>query len=101
MNAASNSIAAQLFRSGATIESVMEQTGRARSTVTEYLSDFLRAEPQPSVDRWVSPVIYQRVAAAAAKVGTENLKPIFEALDGQVPYDDIRIVVTHLNTHGG
>ncbi|HEY3966280.1 MAG TPA: DNA helicase RecQ [Planctomycetaceae bacterium] len=92
---------ADLFRRGASIDDVMEHTSRARSTVTQYLCDFLQAEPQPSVEPWVSNEIYQRVAEAAEKVGIEKLKPIFEALEGRHSYDEIRIVVTHLRTHGG
>jgi ATP-dependent DNA helicase RecQ len=92
---------AELFRRRASIEEVMQHTNRARATVMDYLCDFLKAEPQPSVDAWVSKDVYQRVAQAAAKVGIEKLKPIFEALNSQIPYDEIKIVVAHLQTHGG
>jgi ATP-dependent DNA helicase RecQ len=92
---------AELFRRGASIEEVMRHTNRARATVMDYLCDFLRAEPQPSVDPWVSTETYRRVAEAAANVGIEKLKPIFEALEGQIAYDEIKIVVVHLPTHGG
>ncbi|MBI3862478.1 MAG: DNA helicase RecQ [Planctomycetia bacterium] len=90
-----------LFRRGATIEEVMQATGRARSTVSQYLADFLKAEPQTSVDAWVPREIYQRVADAARDVGIEKMKPIYEALDGTVSYDDIRVVVAHLAASGG
>jgi len=39
----------------------------------------------------------QTVTEAAAEVGTAYLKPIFDKLDGTIPYDAIRLVVTHLN----
>lgn len=92
---------AELFRRGASIEDVMQHTNRARATVMDYLCNFLRAEPQTSVDPWVSKEIYQLVANAATKVGIEKLRPIFDALGGQIPYDEIKIVVAHLETHGG
>jgi ATP-dependent DNA helicase RecQ len=93
--------AAQLYRQGATIEDVVRETSRARSTAVEYLCNFLRAEPPASVARWVSDDIYRTVSAVAARVGTEKLKPIFDALEGKYTYDDIRIVVTHLSARGG
>jgi ATP-dependent DNA helicase RecQ len=93
--------AAGLFRQGMTIEEVSRETNRARSTTVQYLCDFIRAEAPASVSPWVGPDLYRLVAAAAAQVGADKLKPIFDSLEGKVPYDDIRIVVTHLNACGG
>ena len=50
-----------------------------------------------SLSPWLPDELYQRVAAAARQVGTERLKPIFIALGEQVSYEDIRVVVSHLN----
>ena len=86
---------------GATIDDVVRQTNRARSTAVEYLCKFLRAEPPASVSRWVSDDIYREVAQVAARLGADRLKPIFDALNGKYTYDEIRIVVTHLNAGGG
>jgi ATP-dependent DNA helicase RecQ len=91
-----HTIAFELFRQGAAVEDVMHQMGRARSTVLDYLCEFIRAERPASVAAWIQPDVYQRVAAAARQVGTERLKPIFIALGEQVPYDEIRVVVAHL-----
>jgi hypothetical protein len=44
----------------------------------------------------VSQETYDRVAAAARRVGTERLKPIYLALEERVPYDEIRLVLAHL-----
>jgi ATP-dependent DNA helicase RecQ len=87
----------KLFREGAVLEDVMHQTGRARSTVVDYLCDFVREERPASLAPWVSMEVYQRVRAAARQVGTERLKPIYIALGEQVPYDDIRLVLAHLS----
>ena len=40
---------------------------------------------------WIFP------ADAAAKHGTQLLRPIFDHLGGTVPYEQIRLVVTHLS----
>jgi ATP-dependent DNA helicase RecQ len=93
--------AVELYRNGASIDDVVRATNRARSTVVEYLCNFLRAEPPASVSRWVSEEMYRAVSQVAARVGTDKLKPIFDDLEGKYSYDEIRIVVTHLNARGG
>jgi ATP-dependent DNA helicase RecQ len=86
----------ELFGKGATIEKVMHETGRARSTVCEYLAEFIRENAPSDITTWVSPKIYNQVAATARTVGSDRLKPIFIALDEQVPYEEIRLVISHL-----
>jgi ATP-dependent DNA helicase RecQ len=93
-------LAFDLFRQGAGIEDVMHQTGRARTTVLDYLGEFIRVERPASIARWVAQEVYQRIAAAARQVGTDRLKPIYLALGEQVPYAEIRLVVTHLQATG-
>jgi ATP-dependent DNA helicase RecQ len=85
-----------LFRQGTVIDDVMHQLGRARSTVLDYLCDYIRQERPATLNPWLSDHLYQRIAAAARKVGTDKLKPIFVALGEKIPYDQIRLVVTHL-----
>ena len=78
----------------------MEQTGRARSTVIGYLAEYIEREKPNSIDTWVSPETYARIEAASAEVGLGSLKPIFDKLEGTMPYDSIRLVVSHLTTQG-
>ncbi len=87
-----------MFRQGATLEEVSQQIGRARSTVSEYLSDFILAERPTSIAAWVSQSTYDQVHQAMRQVGSEPLKRIFVALNETVPYDQIRLVVAHLQT---
>ena len=84
------------FREGASIDEVVTRTQRGRSTVLDYLAEFIRAERPPSVAAWVNDAIYRRVAEAAQQVGTDRLKPIYLTLGEQVPYDEIRVVLAHL-----
>ena len=88
----------EMFRQGATLEEVSQQIGRARSSVSEYLSDFILAERPASIGAWVSQATYDQVHQVMRQVGTERLKPIFIALNETVPYDQIRLVVAHLQT---
>ena len=89
--------AVELFRQGAAIEDVMHQTARSRSTVVDYLCDFIREDKPESIETWIAADLYDRIAAAAEQHGSGKLKPIFIALEEKVPYDDIRVVVTHLS----
>jgi ATP-dependent DNA helicase RecQ len=86
----------QMFRNQASVEAVMQKLNYQRSTVLGYLADYIRSEKPASIETWVSLAVYQRVHDAARQVGTERLKPIYLALGEQVPYDEIRLVVAHL-----
>lgn len=94
-------LAAELFRRGTSIDEVARLTNRARSTTIQYLCDFIRDEAPHSIAAWVAPDVGKLVSEAAARLGADKLKPIFEALEGKVTYDDIRIVTMHLNVCGG
>jgi hypothetical protein len=85
-----------LFREGAVIEDVMHSIGRARTTVVDYLCDFIREERPASLSAWIPEATYRAHRRCARKVGTERLKPVFVALGEQVSYDEIRLVLATL-----
>ncbi len=87
--------AMRMFAEGATIEQVMSATGRARSTLTGYLVEFIESQHPESVQPWVPDAVYERVVEAATHLAADRLRPIFEHLDEQVPFDAIRIVLAH------
>jgi ATP-dependent DNA helicase RecQ len=87
-----------MFRQGASLDEVSQQIARARSTVYEYLSDFILAERPASIAAWVSEATYQQVHQMFRQLGTDRLKPIFLGLNESVPYDQIRLIVAHLQT---
>jgi ATP-dependent DNA helicase RecQ len=90
----------EMFREGKPVAEVADAIARAPGTAAQYLADFISETGPASVDAWVAPDLYQRVEEAADKAGAERLKPIFEALGGEVSYDDIRIVLAHLRSRG-
>ncbi len=94
-------LAFEQFRQGAAIEDVMHQTGRARSTVMDFLGEYVREERPKSIAPWVPDAVYQRIAMAARQVGSERLKPIYLQLGEQVSYDEIRLVLAHLTAGTG
>ena len=83
------------FRRGASISEVITHSGRVSSTVVKYLCMFIESERPASIVAWVPADIHERVLAAAKANPSSFLRPIYDALGGQVSYDMIRIVLTH------
>jgi ATP-dependent DNA helicase RecQ len=61
------------------------------------LSAFIQVERPERIDPWVDRDLQERIRAAASEVGHDRLKPVFLALNQEVPFNAIRIVLTHLN----
>jgi ATP-dependent DNA helicase RecQ len=88
-----------LFQQGRSIEAVAEAMNLTRGTIAKYLCDLVSQKRIHSIKPWISDDQYQRIATAARTSGLEWLKPIFLALNEQVLYDDIRLVVEHLKAN--
>ena len=93
---ASRREAAGLFRKGKTLEQVAQAMGRAKSTVSQYLVEYITAEKPESIATWVPAEVYKKVASAAAGGRFDNLKTLFIKLEEKVSYDHLRLVVAHL-----
>ena len=92
--------AASLFQRGLPLDEVAAQLGRARSTVAKYLLEWVELARPESVSPWVTETDYARIAAAVPAVGSERLKPLFDYFSGEVTYDTLRLVLTHLQCTG-
>ncbi|MFQ5415191.1 MAG: DNA helicase RecQ [Phycisphaerae bacterium] len=100
MAAAGNAVldkAFELFAAGVGIDAAAETLGRARGTTTGYLAQYIETKRPERIDEWVTPEAYAAVKDAIDEVGMAYLRPIFEKLDGAVPYDTIRLVVAHVS----
>ena len=86
-----------LFAKGASVEQVTATTGRAPSTTWGYLVEFVETRQPKRLNPWVDEKTYRAVADAVKKLRTEYLRPIFDHLDGKVPYEQIRVVIAHCN----
>ena len=75
--------------------------GKMESTACEYLCCFIHQERPDGIDAWVDRATQERIAAAARVHGSQRLKPVFLALNQEVPYDAIRVTLTYLNTRSG
>ncbi|HEY2383686.1 MAG TPA: DNA helicase RecQ [Terriglobia bacterium] len=91
-------IAFEMFARGESLQEVAARTERASSTACGYLVEFIKARKVERVDAWVDGETYIKVAEAANGLGTVYLKPIYDRLQEKVPYDQIRIVVAHLES---
>jgi len=88
-------LALTLFEQRASIDEVVERTQRAKSTVSNYLAEFILETVPVDIEAWVPRKTYDRVVAAVAEVGSDWLKPIFVKLEESVPYEEIRLVIAH------
>ncbi|MDA1050834.1 MAG: DNA helicase RecQ [Planctomycetota bacterium] len=93
---ASSIAAFPFFRQGTSIEEICQRMNRARSTVSGYLNDYLKHEKVVDPSTWVAPEVVQRIEQAIEQVGNERLQPIHQHLNGEIGYDEIRIVATCL-----
>ena len=78
------------------IAETAQKLTRAESTVRGYLDRFIRHEGISDPSPWVENATVQQIHAAIEAVGNDRLKPIFEHLGGDVPYDQIRVVANCL-----
>jgi ATP-dependent DNA helicase RecQ len=87
-----------LFAQGYDIERVSKAIERAKSTTLDYLRQYIAEQRPAKIDVWVDGATYRRIIEAAATSEDGRLKPIFERLGGEVPYEMIRLTLTHVQT---
>lgn len=90
----------EMFARNESLDDVVAAVKRSPGTVAEYLAEFIAERRPEKVDAWVNAATYREVAAAVCELGASPLRPIFERLDGKVPYDVIRIVAAHVDAVG-
>jgi ATP-dependent DNA helicase RecQ len=86
----------ELFGQGRTIQHVAATVNRAESTIVQYLVEFIQEEGISDPSFWVDPQTAKKIQLAIQKVGSKQLKLIFDHLNGQVDYNTIRITLACL-----
>ena len=86
----------ELFRGGVTLEEAARRAGRALSTATRYCIEWIATERPVRIAALVPDEVYARVEAALMTSEDGRLKPVFEALGGEVSYEILRLVSAHL-----
>jgi ATP-dependent DNA helicase RecQ len=82
------------FAQGQSIEAIQQATGLAASTISQYLSEYVRDHPNTDVTPWVRFGVIERVQSVINLSEDGRLKPIYEALNAEVPYDQIRLAMS-------
>jgi len=91
-------IVAEAYNAGETIQGLMDRYSVTAGTIIEHLTRYLAAgnrlrngEDFGSLTS-ATPEQMQAAAAAFDEVGTTFLKPVFDRLNGMLPYDDLKIL---------
>jgi ATP-dependent DNA helicase RecQ len=82
-----------LFDEGLSVEEVTERLGRELSTVYGYLDAYIRHRRVVDPVQWIAPHEVEKITAVAQQMGDSRLKPIYDALKGEIGYESIRVVV--------
>jgi ATP-dependent DNA helicase RecQ len=85
-----------LFDEGLSVEDVAQRLGRAVSTTYGYLDAYLRHRKVIDPVPWLASQEFEAIAEAVRQTGAERLKSIYEALNGRIGYEHIRIAVVCL-----
>ena len=86
----------RLLREGQTLEEIAKIRGRQLSTVVSAVANLLESGRVEFQRGWGSPEKQSVIAAACARVGFEQLKPLKDILPPEVTYDEIRLIVARL-----
>ena len=90
----------RMFGQGKSIELVAKKIERAVSTTAQYLEEFIENHDICDPSPWVSSEVYKHVEKAFIETGTEQLKPVYEMLEGRVDYESLRICRACLKNKG-
>jgi len=92
--------AAELFARGVSLPEASEALNRRPGTLGDYLAEYIRTNAIVDPSPWVEPGVAEKVKEAVEAVGADRLRPIFDYLDGQVPYETIRVCIACLRNAG-
>lgn len=84
-------LACKLFAQKKSIAETASILQHAESTAVQYLVEYIEREKITTPQPWVDQPTFQRVAAVAEQTGLERLKTIYDHLQGEIDYHQIRI----------
>lgn len=93
-------LAFDLFEQNLSIEEVSKSVNRAESTTTQYLVEYIKREKINKPYPWVNEQTFSRIIDAVKQVGSDRMKPIFDLLNGEIDYNQIRISVACFRNDG-
>jgi ATP-dependent DNA helicase RecQ len=78
------------------LDTIRERIDRAPSTVVKYLLEYVEARQLTQPEPWLSSRALERVRQAVALTGSEKLRILFDALDQDIDFNDIRLALVLL-----
>jgi len=92
-------LAFDLFEQKLSIEEVAKSVNRAESTTTQYLVEYIRQEKISNPYPWVDERVFGRIIGAVKRVGGDRIKPVFDLLNGEIDYNQIRVSLACLRNN--
>lgn len=83
----------ELFDQGLSIRDVAKKLDRIESTVTSHLLKYIAVRDITDASPWVAEAMIAKIKDAAESREDGRLKPVYEALGGEVSYEEIRMVL--------
>ncbi len=83
----------RLLGEGKTFSEIAQIRGRQVSTVVQMVADLIEKGRLNYRIEWVGEAAHQKVAEAVARLGSQWLKPLREALPPEITFEQIRLVV--------
>jgi ATP-dependent DNA helicase RecQ len=91
-----------MFANGESLDAVCQQIDRARSTLSQYLAEYIAEQKIADPSPWIEATKASRIRAAIDQVGSlERLAPIKEILGDDCHYEEIRVVVECIKVETG
>ncbi len=85
-------ITLDLFNQGLSVEQIAEQRLLKATTIQSHLAELLERGEAIDLDRLVSPERQAIIGEALEKHGSSALKPVYEALQEQYSYGELRLI---------
>ena len=92
-------LAFDMFERKLSIEEVAKSVSRAESTTTQYLVEYIKREKINNPYPWVNKQMFGRIIDAVKQVGSDRMKSIFDLLNGEIDYHQIRISIACLRNN--
>ncbi|MEQ1821789.1 MAG: RecQ family ATP-dependent DNA helicase [Fimbriimonadaceae bacterium] len=84
-----------LFAKRMPLHEIAEKVGLRPTTVAGHLETWIKVHRPQDVTAWVSEENAKRIRQALSASEDGRLRPIYEALKEEIPYDEIRVVKAH------
>jgi len=87
----------QLLAEGKTFEEIAQIRGRQLTSVVSLIAELVERGELDFQTDWVGAEKHAQISEACARLGSNLLKPLKEALPPEISYGEIRLVVAHLH----